>query len=565
MRIVLAQINPLIGDIEGNGEKILSVCSNLSLNNFDLILTPELSLWGYPPKDLLLEPSLHIKQNEVLQKIAKNLNTNNPNIKLLVGIAEQASNLHYPSLFNSMALIAKGEIEIVARKQLLPSYDIFDEKRYFRPSNDSYLFSLESEGKVNKIGLTLCEDIWVEDKIQKNRTQGCDPIEKLKNKNIDILINISASPYSFTKGKVREEIVANACKRLNCPAIYLNQVGGNDELIFDGSSFVMNKNGNLIFSLPSFEENIAIYDTSKNLESSFLKKEVCTTESIFKALVLGLKDYCRKCGFKRVLIGLSGGIDSALVTTIAVFALGSENVKVILMPSPWSSKGSIDDSINLANRLNIKYKITPIHELMNLYSNCLLPTLGELPKGLTAENLQSRIRGTLLMAIANQENYLLLSTGNKSEIAMGYCTLYGDMNGGLSVIGDMYKTTVFKVSKWLDSKQSLSTRKFYNIPLDNTIIGEEIRTKPPSAELRKDQLDTDSLPDYEILDPILKKIIEERFSKKELLKSGHNEHIIDKIQNLIKKSEFKRRQAPPVLKISNRAFDSGWRLPIASK
>ena len=426
------------------------------------------------------------------------------------------------------------------------------------------MIKINTDEKIWNIGITICEDLWVDEEIQGQRLQGPNPIEQLQHNKIDLLLNLSASPFSDSKELLRQRLAIKASSKLNCPVIYLNQVGANDELIFDGASFITNPEGKIIFSLPKCQESVGIWDTSKKLileTSSTINEQ----ENLFKALVLGVRDYSAKCGFKTALLGLSGGIDSALVATIAVAALKAEKVTGILMPSPWNSRSSIDDALELAKRLGMHTKIVPINNLMSSFDSTLTPPLGGTPKDVVAENLQARIRGTLLMAMANQKNHLLLSTGNKSELAIGYCTLYGDMNGGLSVIGDVYKTSVFKLCEWLDSNKSYECRKHLGLPCKGEIIGSKIRKKAPSAELRKDQLDSDSLPKYELLDPILKGLIEKRLNLKKLINQGYEKDMIIKIQNLLKKSEFKRRQAPPLLKISAQAFGSGWRIPIASK
>tara|TARA_Y100001968_G_scaffold312148_1_gene334975 strand:+ start:6344 stop:8038 length:1695 start_codon:yes stop_codon:yes gene_type:complete len=564
MKIALAQLNPLIGDIKGNGDKILDSYEDTKNQNVDLILTPELSLWGYPPRDLLFDSSRYEEQIEVLNKITTSLSREFSKTSLLIGIAEKTQDRQLPNLFNSLVLVANGSWHVVARKQLLPTYDVFDEKRYFQSANSSSVIHLKTNQKNWTIGLTICEDLWVEEDLQKQRVKGSDPLEQLKENQIDLLVNLSASPFSYSKELVRHNLAQKACKRLHCSMIYLNQVGGNDELVFDGSSFVMNPQGEIIHCLPKCKESISIWDSSQK-ESIQLIPYSNQQENLFRSLVLGVKDYCSKCSFQSVLLGLSGGIDSALVAAIATAALDGEKINAVLMPSPWSSAGSIEDALELAKRLGMKTNIIPINNLMSTYESTLTTTLGELPKDITAENLQARIRGTLLMAIANQQNHLLLSTGNKSELAMGYCTLYGDMNGGLSVIGDLYKTSVFKLCNWLDSNQSSQCRAEMGLNNITEIIGSKIRNKAPSAELRKDQLDTDSLPPYDLLDPILKGIIEDRLNEDELIDLGYEKDLIQKISSSLKKAEFKRRQAPPLLKVSDQAFGSGWRIPIASK
>ncbi len=561
MRLCLAQINPLIGDIQGNGELILNACRKASKNETNLVITPELSLWGYPPRDLLLDPRLIDTQWAVLDNIAKSIAQEISPMSLLIGIAEPTPDLQLPKLFNSIALVDQNGWKVIARKQLLPTYDVFDEKRYFRPSSKTGTLKIQIKEKDWNIGVTICEDLWVEEKLQSHRIKGPDPVEKLVNENIDLLLNLSASPFSPQKELLRQKLGAKAASRLKCPVVYLNQVGGNDELVFDGASFIVNEKGKLLFSLPRCRESIEFWEPQSISQIQSLPQQ---EELLFEMLVLGVRDYAKKCGFSSTLVGLSGGIDSSLVAVIASAALGKENTYGVLMPSPWSSDGSIKDALALAKRLGIETQTIPIYPVMDSYDNLLREGLQEPLKGIAAENLQARIRGTMLMAIANHKKHLLLSTGNKSELAVGYCTLYGDMNGGLAVIGDVYKTSVYNLCEWLDCQDSLKCKSFLGLPKLKELIGLEIRNKAPSAELRPDQLDSDSLPEYEKLDPILKSFIEDRSNSKDLINKGFDPDLVNKIELLLKQSEFKRRQAPPMLKVSNQAFGSGWRLPIAA-
>ena len=566
MKIALAQLNPIIGDLNGNAEKILKACKSTNNKNIDLVLTPELSLIGYPPKDLLFNPHLFEDERAILTKLARDLYNLNPNLSVLIGIAEPTGDIQIPKLYNSIVILEKSEWRVIARKQLLPTYDVFDEKRYFRSAETTSILSLNCLDRTWNIGVTICEDIWVEQNLQNERILGTDPIKTLDKSKLDLLINLSASPFIQSKNLLRHRIAKKAAIRLSCPVIYVNQVGGNDDLIFDGSSFTLNKEGKLQQELPAFKESVGLCDiTSLSKKEAKLSPYSSSQEVLFRALVLGVKDYANKCHFNSAIIGLSGGIDSALVATIAVAALGLSKVHAILMPSPWSSLESIQDATALANRLGITHQTMPIADLMNSFNNVLSNSTGELPTGITAENLQSRIRGTILMALANQKKHLLLSTGNKSELAVGYCTLYGDMNGGLSVIGDLYKTSVFKLCDWIDSESSADCRNDLSLPKQGEIISSEIRNKPPSAELRPKQLDSDSLPDYSILDPILKGLIENHLPTKVLIEKGFDKNIVNKVANLLKNAEFKRYQAPPLLKISNQAFGSGWKKPIASR
>ena len=564
MKIALAQINPLVGDLKGNAEIIFAACLKAAKQDANLLLTPELSLWGYPPRDLLLNSQLFEDQKEILDELSKSIGLEASGLRVLIGIAEPIKDTQLPKLFNSIVLLESSGWRVIARKQLLPSYDVFDEKRYFRAAESIGALNIEINKKIWHLGITICEDLWVEEELQGKRIAGPDPIEKLKAQKINLLINLSASPFSHNKASLRQTLATKAVQRLHCPVIYLNQIGGNDELIFDGASFVIDAKTDLVLSLPAFRQYLAFWEPLKadKLQVTALSK---SQEELFQALVLGVTDYARKCGFNSALIGLSGGIDSALVTIIASAALGAKNVTAVLMPSPWSSVGSIQDSLDLANRLGICTHTLPIESLIENYDTALKIPLGKSPKGITAENLQSRIRGTLLMALANQQGHLLLSTGNKSELAVGYCTLYGDMNGGLSVIGDLYKTCVFSLCKWLNSKASYQCRSDLGLFNDEGLVGEAIINKPPSAELRPEQIDTDSLPDYEILDPILQALIEEQKTPQELINKGNCPTLVKEIYSMFKKAEFKRRQGPPLLKVSPQAFGSGWRFPIAAK
>ena len=458
-----------------------------------------------------------------------------------------------------MALVEHNGWRLVARKRLLPSYDVFDEQRYFHSGDQPALLSWGGQ----RLGLTLCEDLWVEPKISGRSAPLCDPIAELQPLKPDLLINLSASPFGQGKAERRRQLAGAAQQRLGCPVLYVNQVGGNDELIFDGNSFVLDATGALQQQLPCGESALQIWD-SQAAGSPTPPEPLSPEAQLWRMLVLGVQDYARKCGFRTALLGLSGGIDSALVAALAVAALGSQQVRALLMPSPYSSEGSLQDSLALAQRLNLATSTVPIEPLMQQYDNSLNPALGQRPEGITAENLQSRIRGTLLMAVANSEGQLLLATGNKSELAVGYCTLYGDMNGGLAVIGDLYKSEVFRLTRWLDSPAAAGERQRCGLPAGGPVIGDAILNKPPSAELRPDQKDSDSLPDYPYLDRLLQRFIEEHASPEELIASGEPSDAMQRIWRLLKRSEFKRRQAAPVLKLSARSFGCGWRMPIAA-
>ncbi len=562
MKFLLAQINPVVGDLEGNAKKILNIASKASSISADFVLTPELSLWGYPANDLLFKKNLINNQYQILDQLAFDINKKYGNLSISIGIAEIINDSFFPNLYNSIALVEGGEWKIIARKIILPTYEVFDEKRYFRSEEKVSVLIKQIKNKTWRLGFTICEDLWVNKDIEGRGIHRKNPILALKKKKVDILVNLSASPYTLKKLELRSKVSSFAAQYLQVPLIYVNQIGANDNLIFDGNSFILDKNGSKIKQLKSFSEDLSSWEIeqTKPEKNKFENSEM---SSIFDALVLGVKDYAKKCGFKTALVGLSGGIDSALVSAIATAALGSNNVYCVSMPSKWSSSHSKSDAKDLASRLKISFKSIPIENLMTSFEESFIKTISFEMAEITNQNIQSRIRGTLLMALANQEKHLLLSTGNKSELAVGYCTLYGDMNGGLSVIGDLYKTNVFKLCNWLDSQDSINRRKLYMLDTNEDIIGENIRTKAPSAELGPDQLDTDSLPPYSILDNILKEIIEEKKDLKQLEEDGYEKDLILKIISLIKKAEFKRKQAPPILKLSSQSLGSDWRFPIA--
>ncbi len=551
MKIAIAQLNPTIGNISANIQQILEAAEASAKLGVRLLLTPELSLCGYPPRDLLLNPSFVQNMGEQLTELARKLPSQ---LAVLVGTVEtnsQAASRGEKPLFNSIALIDKGQIKQIFHKRLLPTYDVFDEDRYFQPGYESNYFTLDGI----KIGVTICEDLWNDEKFWGKRTYQINPIEDLVKLDIDLVVNLSASPYTVNKHKLREEMLKSSAIRARIPIVYVNQVGGNDDLIFDGNSFSFNCNGQLMCRAKAYERDLVIidYDEAKGdlLPGSIVNLPETEAEEIFLALVLGVKDYARKCGFTKVVLGLSGGIDSALVAAIASVAMGPENVLGVLMPSPYSSTHSITDAVALVNNLGINSEKLPIEGLMKVYDAALAPLFANTEFGVAEENIQSRIRGNLLMAIANKFGYLLLSTGNKSEMAVGYCTLYGDMNGGLAVIADVPKTRVYDLCNWLNREREI-------IPFN-------IINKPPSAELKPDQKDRDSLPEYEILDDILDRIICQHRSPAQIIASGYDRDTVNKVMKLVGRAEFKRRQAPPGIKITDRAFGTGWRMPIASR
>ncbi|AFY39284.1 NH(3)-dependent NAD(+) synthetase [[Leptolyngbya] sp. PCC 7376] len=573
MKIAIAQLNPTVGDLEGNANQILEAAKIAAIADIRLLLTPELSLCGYPPRDLLTQADFVARMQYQLNDLAAQMP---PTIAVLVGLAtvnDQAVASGEKPLHNSIALIDKGKVQRIFHKQLLPTYDVFDEDRYFEAgsiSNWFHLYPAADQTQLHpaipiKIGVTICEDLWNDDSFWGKRSYEVNPLEQLAEEEVDFIVNLSASPYTIAKQRLREGMLHHAAWRYQIPIIYANQVGGNDDLIFDGGSVAMNTQGKIVCRAPSFKSVLMALEFDKSLQNiGALKEQIscnfhqtitpefdCDEAEVYQALVLGLRDYVWKCGFSKVVLGLSGGIDSALVAAIATDALGEANVLGILMPSPFSSEHSVSDAVALAENLEINHQTIKIQTGMEAFDQMLEPLFAGTEFGVAEENLQSRIRGNLLMAIANKFGYLLLSTGNKSEMSVGYCTLYGDMNGGLAVIADVPKLLVFKLCRWLNR--------------DKEVIPENIITKPPSAELRPDQVDQDSLPPYEILDDILQRIIHKNQSTPDLIEAGHDPDVVAQVFRLLHRTEFKRRQAAPGLKITDRAFGTGWRMPIASR
>ena len=571
MRISLAQLNPLIGDLEANGRQLLDAAHRAGDDGAQLVVASELVLWGYPPRDLLLLPSLLQRQERVLEQLVAGLPAD---VLLLLGIVEPLGAGGDSPLHNAVALVDGSGWRVVAAKRLLPSYDVFDERRYFRPGQQPGFVDLPWNGERFRLGITVCEDLWADPQLLPQAPYPCDPIAELVPLAPDLMVNLSASPFALGKRQVRLGLARAAAHRLGCPVAYVNQVGGNDELVFDGNSFLVSQQGDLLLQLPAGVVATAPIDLGNRQARVVVERddarpvparvEPVPQQELWDALVLGLRDYVCKCGFRTVLLGLSGGIDSALVACVATAALGAERLRCLLMPSPYSSAGSIEDAAALALRLGVSTTTLPIASLMDAFHQVLIPALGNSPQGVAAENLQSRIRGTLLMAIANQEGRLLLSTGNKSELAVGYCTLYGDMNGGLSVIGDLYKTDVYRICYWLNSPAATAQRMAAGLVGDGELIPGTILAKPPSAELHPHQRDSDCLPEYTILDPLLQRLVEHHEAPDQLIATGEPPALVNRVWTLLRRAEFKRRQAPPVLKLSGRAFGTGWRMPIAA-
>ena len=537
MRIGIAQLNPIVGDLEGNLALAIDAYEQLSGQGVDLIVYPELMLCGYPPRDLLLKENFGVDCRRALEEFAR---TTGPTVAL-IGFPEKNPSERKEPFFNSAAWCKEGQVMQTFRKRLLPTYDVFDEDRYFAPGNSTPLAEL----KGKRIAVTICEDVWN----VNGDLYPTDPLDEIASERPDFLINLSASPWYSGKERKRMDLLTRVARKVGCPVTYVNAVGGNDELVFDGFSFSLNAQGELLTCCRSFSEAIEVHDLSD--ESTTNHQPTIAEENLRKALVLGLRDYAHKSGFAKGLIGLSGGIDSAVTAALAVEALGAENVIGISLPSGISSEHSKDDARDLAENLGIRFDTLPIQKIVDAATSELKPLFGDRPTDVTEENLQARARALLLMAVSNKLGALLLTTGNKSELAVGYCTLYGDMCGGLAVISDVPKTEVFALARHMNKNRVV-------VPV-NTI------EKPPSAELRPDQKDSDSLPEYDILDAILHAYVEEGKSISTILTSGHDEATIRRIVRLVDLNEYKRKQAAPGLKTTPLAFGVGRRMPIVQK
>ncbi len=542
MNIGIAQINPVVGDFPGNAKRILAAYRECLDAGADIVLTPELSLAGYPPRDLVFKSQFVPKCLQALDYLAGESRA----VPLLVGYVDH----HHPTkpgkpFRNAVAWLEGGTIRHRVWKTLLPTYDVFDERRYFEPGEACE--PIDWNGK--RIGLTICEDIWTEDYLQRPFYDR-DPVDELAAKGIDLLLNLSASPFHLGKPMLRRSMIGGIAHRIKVPVVYCNTVGANDQLVFDGHSLVAGANGRIAAQLPGFRETCRVIDPFLTVDDD-VPCDDGETGQLYQALVLGVRDYVTKCGFSSVCLGLSGGIDSALTAVIAADALGAENVRGLTMPSPYSSRGSVEDSFALAKSLGIRCDEVPIASAFEAVKAAMRPLFGGKPEDVTEENMQARIRGLLLMALSNKENHLLLTTGNKSELAVGYCTIYGDMNGGLAVISDLPKTRVYEVARWINREREI-------IPW-NTI------DKPPSAELRPDQKDQDTLPPYDILDGILELYVEHQFSPDEIIARGYGESTVRWVQRRVDLNEWKRHQAAPGLRVTSKAFGIGRRMPIVQR
>jgi NAD+ synthase (glutamine-hydrolysing) len=556
VKIALAQINPTVGDFAGNTKKILEYAAHGKELGAHLVVFPELSVCGYPPADFLEKSAFIARAGEAIDEIAAwTAEVGRPAI--LCGTVMPAVSPVGKQVRNVAALLAGGRINFVQQKMLLPFYDVFDEQRYFEPAADQMLVSVDEE----PLAITICEDAWNDKGFWPRQMYPVDPIERLMGQwetqpkelagRQRIILNISASPYWQGKPEVRQSMLAALATQHGAFVAMVNQVGGNDSLVFDGSSLVIRPDGEVVARAASFAEDLVVFDT-QDQPAVGVDAAMDEVAAMWHALVLGTRDYVRKCGFSKALVGLSGGIDSALVTAIAVEALGAENVVGVGMPSEYSSLGSIEDAKKLAKNLGVRFELLPIHDVFAQYQQVLKPLFEGTPFGLAEENLQSRIRGALLMALSNKFGALVLTTGNKSEMSTGYCTLYGDMVGALAVIGDVMKTRVYALSRYANRERE--------------VIPRETMEKAPSAELRPEQRDTDSLPPYDVLDPILEAYVERYCSAEQIAEEqGVEAGLVRSVIQLVERSEYKRQQAAPVLKVTRKSFGMGRRFPIAVK
>lgn len=540
MKIGIAQINAVVGDFPGNAKRILAAYRECLEKGADLVVTPEMSLVGYPPRDLVFKSQFVPKCLQALDYLADETKA----VPLLVGYVDFHTGEVGKPYRNAVAWLESGKIRERFFKTLLPTYDVFDERRYFEPGEVCTPF----EWKGKRIGVTICEDIWTEDYLQRPYYDR-DPVAELCAKGIDVIVNLSASPFHLGKPACRRQMLSDVAKEARVPVVYCNSMGGNDQLVFDGHSVAVDATGEVIAQLSGFTEECRVVDVAAGGEAETLLTS--DAEQLYSALVLGLRDYAKKCGFSSVCLGLSGGIDSALTAVIAADALGAENVHGLTMPSPYSSSGSVSDSFDLAKNLGIRCDEISISAAFESVKKTMAPLFEGKKEDVTEENMQARLRGLLLMALSNKDNHLLLTTGNKSELAVGYCTIYGDMCGGLAVISDLPKTKVFEVARWVNRDQE-------RIPW-NTI------EKPPSAELRPDQKDQDTLPEYDVLDQILELYVEQHLGAEEIVEKGFDETMVRWIQRRVDLNEWKRQQAAPGIRVTSKAFGMGRRMPIAQR
>jgi len=541
MRIALAQINTTVGDIEGNRDRIVGILRQVEASGADLVVFPELCLTGYPPRDLLSLQGFVEANLRALAEVARHT----AGIGAVVGFVDRNASLEGKEFHNAAALLCDGKVQARVHKRLLPTYDVFDEDRYFQAGARAGLVPFRGR----RLGISICEDAWNSEDFWSKRLYRVDPVRELCQAGADLLVNISASPFELEKPQMRHRMLGAHVGNYSLPLVYVNLVGGNDDILFDGNSLVFGGSGNLIAQGRAFEEDVLIVDP--DAETNIAYREGDTLESLFRALVMGTRDYARKCGFRSAVLGLSGGIDSAVTACIAAEALGAPRVLGVALPSAYSGKTSLEDARALAAKLGIDFQVIPIHSLFDEFRSALAPAFAGLGEDTAEENLQARIRGTILMALSNKFGHLLLSTGNKSELGVGYCTLYGDMAGGLAVISDVPKTLVYRLASYINREREI-------IP-SNTI------RRPPSAELKPDQTDQDTLPPYELLDSILRLAVEEQLGVDDIVARGYERSAVADIVDRIQKSEYKRRQAAPGLRVTIRAFGSGRRMPIAMR
>jgi NAD+ synthase/NAD+ synthase (glutamine-hydrolysing) len=543
VKIALGQINPTVADFAGNAAKIIQYAGQAKSAGAGLILFPELAVCGYPPRDLVERPTFVARNRETVEKIA----AETKGIAVICGMVTPAKAETGKSVMNSAALLREGRIEFIQSKMLLPTYDVFDEWRNFAPAQAQQLFSF----CTRRVALTICEDAWNDKHFWNKRLYRVDPVEELIRAGGDFVLNISASPFWMGKRELRRNMLATIAKNHRVPVAMVNQVGGNDSLVFDGSSVVISPAGRVVAQAKSFEKDLIYFD-SQSLTGDMHEQVDGDDASAYAALVLGTRDYVHKCGFQKAIIGLSGGIDSALTASIAVDALGAENVIGVGMPGPYSSHGSIEDARQLANNLGIRFELLSINDMYDACRKTLSGVFAGLLQDATEENIQSRSRGMILMSLSNKLGALVLSTGNKSELAVGYCTLYGDLVGGLAVISDVPKTLVYRLAEYVNRSQEIIPRPTIE--------------KPPSAELRPDQKDSDSLPPYDVLDAVLEDFVEESRSAEQIVESRKFDMaVVKRVIRMIERSEYKRQQAAPGIKISEKAFGYGRRFPIAAK
>ncbi|MBC8325175.1 MAG: NAD+ synthase [Verrucomicrobia subdivision 3 bacterium] len=540
MKIALAQINSIVGDFAGNTARLREACKRGAAAGAEIVLAPELAITGYPPRDLLLKSGFIESNLAALEDLAGTVGDTG----LVVGhVGLNADQPGRPAT-NAVSLLHRGKVAATRTKSLLPTYDVFDEARYFEPATENA--PVEVNG--HSLGLTVCEDVWNDEDFWCDRRYRSNPVEALVEQGAELILNVSASPWHLGKHRTRVEMLSSLAAKIEHPLLYCNSVGGNDELIFDGGSLALNAAGKPIAQGEFFAEDLVIVDT----EASPIETASPDDEALlYDALVLGVRDYLGKCGFRSAVIGLSGGIDSAVTAAIAVAALGQENVRGVALPSQYSSAGSLDDAKALAENLGIQYDVVPIETGFEVAKQSLAPIFGDLPEDVTEENMQARLRGLLLMAMSNKFGSLVLTTGNKSELAVGYCTLYGDMCGGLAVISDVPKTMVYRLARWMNRNG------------EGDVIPESTIEKPPSAELRPDQKDEDSLPPYDVLDAILERYVVEGQSAEEIIAADFDADTVRRIARLIDLNEYKRRQAAPGLKVTSKAFGVGRRIPVA--